>query len=325
MTGQWQPARWMVVLSFLLLVGVGRWHGPFARSPKVVVQEEFVLKANAVLDEDLIVLQGTATLEEGSVVRGHVLAFASQVTIAGTVTGDVVAYQGTIELQKTAVVRGKVSVVDGVLRRAKGARVEQGIAAPITPSAEGEPVSWRSTPVRWAWRAVRSLQTTLAWVLFAALAALLVPRPLQRVGEAYMFHLRESILLGLGVLFVAPLLVLLLVILVLGIPLAAIVFVGVGLAWFFGLLAMGWLVGERVLSALGKENVHPVWVAALGMLILHTALNLLRLVSLFHVLLWLAMGIVAVGAVFYTRFGTSLPASLRDWWQDVLTALGAHE
>ena len=42
-------------------------------------------------------------------------------------------------------------------------------------------------------------------------------------------------------------------------------------------------------------------------------------------LVGLAMGIVAVGAVFYTRFGTSLPASLRDWWQDVLTALGAHE
>jgi len=315
-----QPSRLMFALGLVLIVGLWRMGLPFGPA-KVVLHDTFVLKRNAVLDEDLIVLQGSATLEEGSVVRGNVLAFDSQVTIAGTVTGDVVVYQGRVVLQKTAVVRGKVSVLAGTFAREEGAQVEKGIEYPLEPN-HAEVASWR--PLSWFERMVRGLQTTLGWVLFAALAALLVPRPLQRVGEAYMFHLKESILLGLVVLLVAPLLALLLVILVLGIPLALVLFVLIGVAWFFGVLALGWLIGERVLQTLGKE-VHPAWEAALGTLILHTLLNLLRLVPFFHGSLWMAMGIAAVGAVFYTRFGTALPSSLQDWWQDLLGTLGARD
>ncbi len=103
-------------------------------------------------------------------------------------------------------------------------------------------------------------------------------------------------------LLVALPLTLLLVVLIVTIPAAVLVPIALAAAWTLGWIALGWFFGEKILDALkAQESLRvPVIAVAVGTLLL----ALLSAVPLIGGLFGLVVGLVGLGAVVLTRFGT---------------------
>ena len=83
---------------------------------QVIFNQSFTLASGDVLDGDLIVLFGSATIEAGAQVNGSLIATKSTILIDGEVNGEVSVSFGELALGPTAHVSGGVSVVDAPLR-----------------------------------------------------------------------------------------------------------------------------------------------------------------------------------------------------------------
>jgi cytoskeletal protein CcmA (bactofilin family) len=202
-------------------------------------------------------------------VEGSVTALGGDVKINGKVSGNVMAF-GDIELGPEADVDGDVTTVGGEVERASGARVggrvsEARIGSGSSPGNwiqqigrwDGAPGRWDSTP-RWEdWASLFWSLTKLAFLLVvASLAAIIMPRSLDRVAAESVDHLWKSLLMGLAVaLLVFPGLVILAVLLVLtiiGIPLVLlfpflVLFLLLAALFGYGAVAMsaGQWLGQR--------------------------------------------------------------------------------
>lgn len=147
-----------------------------------------------------------------------------------------------------------------------------------------------------------SILTALALAALGALVVVFLPSQARRVSETAQKSALPSLGVGcLTVLVSLPLFVLLLV-LVITIPAAILLPFAVTLAWLFGWIALGWLIGDKVLLAVqARESLRaPMVAVALGVLIL----ALLGAVPVIGWLVGLGVGLIGLGAVILTGFGT---------------------
>jgi len=142
------------------------------------------------------------------------------------------------------------------------------------------------------------------WAALAVLVILFLPEQTERVSRAAVQQPLLTGGLGLLTAAVLPPLLLLLFISVCLIPVALVLLIVAGLAWAFGLIALGYEVGKR-LTALAKQEWAPAVSAGLGTLLLMFVLNASgSLLSCIGLILPFLVGVVGFGAVILTRFGT---------------------
>ena len=148
-------------------------------------------------------------------VTGDVHAAGGRLTIDGVVGGEVVAGVGDVELGPHARIGGALRHRGGLLRRDPAAQVSGGVQTwpgwwgdRIPEAAAREPPS---PAAGWGW--------TAALVLLAAAWLALLPGFLARVSRALRDHPGWSLGIGLAWLLGAPLVLVLLLLTVVGIPL----------------------------------------------------------------------------------------------------------
>ena len=147
-------------------------------------------------------------------VTGDVHAAGGHLTIDGVVGGDVVAGAGDVELGPHARIAGALRHRGGLLRRDPAAQVSGGVHAwpegwgDHSPTPATEP---RGPAAGWGW--------TVALVVLAAAWLALVPGFQSRVSRALHDHPIWSVGIGLAGLVCVPLLLVLLLLTVVGIPL----------------------------------------------------------------------------------------------------------
>jgi hypothetical protein len=278
-------------------------------SGKVVFGGDFVLKEGERLDGDLAVFGGDVTLEPDSVVNGDLLVMGGSVTAAGEINGDVVIFGGNAGLEATAVVDGDVITLGGNISEAEGATVRgktsQGFSFGFVPRVRMP----RPPTVWWPWqsganpvlglflRGLKALGTALVLALLALLVVSLWPKPTGLVANTVWRSPAASFGVGLLTLLVVAGLVVLLII---TICLSPLLVLATAVAWLFGWIALGWLVGRRLLAALKAKNVASVWEAGIGVFLI----TLLGAVPCIGWLVWLVGGAFGLGAVVLTRFGS---------------------
>jgi len=232
-------------------------------STSTTIGKDVVLGPGERMDDDLVVLGGSARLREGSVVLGNLTAVGSETVIEGRVSGDVVALGGSTRLAATAVIDGDL-VVFGTVRREHGAVVRGNVIeggdaflsmsslslpAIATPAAPAE--QHRATSMDRAVRTLREIGRRVGLfvlvVLAAALIAALLPDPLSRTAEVMRTSWALSLGMGLLTLVLAALLGVISAVLILicvGIPLAlflaSVLLIGSILGW----VAAGRLIGQ---------------------------------------------------------------------------------
>lgn len=307
----------LLVVVTMLAVAVPAFASDGQPPGQVIFGQDFTLQSGQTLNGDLVVFGGDIRIEAASEVDDSVVAWGGDVEIAGTVEGDVVAFGGDVLLRGTARVDGGVMVFGGAVEREEGAQVRgQQVVNP-------QQWSWW----RWGWMtiptyphfpsdglpalmfqvAMRGLGILLRAVVMAGLAGLVVllwPRAAVRVGRNALERPLNAFGMGLLTLIVGILLAVGLIITLCLSPVGAAVAVALVVAVLFGQLAIGIVVGERLMPALTSRAVSSFWTAALGAGLLTLLMDLLDLIPCVGWVGGFLVTCAGLGAVVLTRFGT---------------------
>ncbi len=321
---------WALILALLLTTlalpalavqgGGGGIHlGPYTLASgdsvtgSLMVFGPVTLEEDSHLDGDLTAF-GPVTLKEGATVTGDLVIFGSS-DISGKVEGDVFS-AGAMSLRETAHIEGDVTAVGNISREE-----EATVGGEISPAEGTSGFSWNfpivgpvpltAPAARPVWvqlllDLLRGFAVIVVLGLFALLIAAVWPVQLERTGRVLTEAPLPAGGVGLLVLLAAGFTALLLSATCCLTPFAllgaTIVGVGVALGW----VALGDVLGRRILAGLFKQpQVTPIGSTVLGTLLITT---LAVLVSLFpdclFILLIFPLLALAAGAVTLTRFGT---------------------
>ncbi len=300
----------LVMFCLLLLLSTGAF---FPRetyaAPAVLPQQEFpgggdqctrrgpfiggnlVVASDQVLCSDLISFGGTVAIN--GTVNGNVMVIGGNVIIEGTVNGDVNLYGGVVTLQSGSHVHGDIHLYNARWAREQDAQLDGTLID-------------RSQHLIWPFTSSLSFSfpslSLLIWVGLGLLLTWLLPEHVMLVRTTIQTCAGRSLLVGLLSSILAPALILLLGTLIITIPLAIIVAVGLIAGWALGMVALGLLIGERLLHTSAPLRYARFIQVAVGLLILILAGSL----PLIGWLVGLATGLLGLGAVLLSRFGTRL-------------------
>jgi cytoskeletal protein CcmA (bactofilin family) len=298
--------------------------GPSPDGGRVVFGENFTLESGETFDGDLVVFGGNVTIEEDAELNGNLVVFGGTITSDGDINGDLVIFGGQIELKDHAVVDGDVVTVGGQLNQAAGAEIRgdvvDDIPAPVAPSIPSVPdvpsipdvpsvpdvnipnVSVRFNPF---FEFGRILGVSILMAFLGALGTLFFQDRLSRVSQAVVNQPLMTSSIGL-LAIVALILVAFTIILI---PFALLGLIPLGLAWLFGVVAIGQEIGDRFAKAV-RTDWTPVVTAGVGTFVLTFLLASVQALNDFLPLLvcvtWIlpaAIGLLAIGSVAITRFG----------------------
>jgi hypothetical protein len=267
------------------------------------------------VDGNLVVIGGSVEMREGSRVRGDLVAVGGESVVDGRIEGSLVVVGGTLDLRDNATVLGELVTFSANVSQAEGARVFgeriQGFRWKVPPLTLRD-WSWRPWSFAERWRspdllfsdlfgsAARWVLRTFALMALAVVVMLLLPRQTELVGQTVSQLPLPSTGVGLLTFVVLLFLVPLLVIICIGIPVVLVLAVAFVAAVLLGRVAVGVVVGQRLLSAVNVKPSQPLLQAVVG-------IGLVELLTAVPCLGWLLGWILALaglGAVVLTRFGT---------------------
>jgi hypothetical protein len=233
---------------------------------------------------DLVVFHGSSTV--AGTVNGSLTAFDAPVTIAGRVNGYVVVFNGRVQLVRGANVTGDVvSQNDPIV--AAGATVG-GETRRVQTNADWDGFGWAG---RLAWWLAVSIST-----LVIGLALLwLIGRGATRIVDMGGTRIGPSIGWGLLVFFGLPILAVIALVTVVGIPLGLGVLAALALIYALGYSASAWILGRRIL------RTGTPWVVAF--LLGWGILRVLALIPIVSGLIWFAAVVFGLGALMVTIWG----------------------
>ncbi len=286
-----------------------------------VIGDSYTLKSGDTLDGNLWVLGGNVSLESGSRVNGNIWMAGGNLHVAGEVNGNISAAGGLVEVGSTAVVHGRVAVTGASFDRSEGAVIDGGVTTePNGPFQFSNPngVNIPNIQIRLAplWDAIGFFFRAFLMAALAILVVMFWPKQTGRTAKAVVTQPLITGSLGLVTVFVAPLVVLVMVVTIILIPVSLLGILLLGIMIAFGWIAIGMEVGVRLEQAFKTEWALPV-TAGLGTFLLTLVIDGIgRLVPCVGWLAPSAVGLMGLGAVLLTRFGsqdypTYMPSSGR--------------
>jgi hypothetical protein len=235
-----------------------------------------------------------STLDVAGQVHGTIRAFGSNINIAGTVDGDLNLYGGMATLQPGSQVRGNINLFGGRERLEAGSHLSgvvnnrsQRVSLWLPGLSDGFAFPF--------WPMV-------IWVILGLALTSLLPEHVMFVRTTVASRARRSLLLGLLSFLLAPAVLLVLIALILPIPLAVLIAIGLIAAWALGTIAIGWLVGEYIMRAIAPRHNTRLAQVIVGL----TVLVLVGSLPYIGWLISLGAGLLGLGAVLLSRFGTRL-------------------
>lgn len=251
--------------------------------------------------------------EDVTVDRGvrvnSVTTINGQITVSGRVDGNVIAVGNAVVLTKTAVIDGNVISLGGIVVQAKGSEINGSITE-INSSNISEVITTMLSDEwdGWSWiQAIFSITLFLCTLIIGLILVVLLPAQVVTVAWAIQTHTWKATWWGiLGLILIVPLLVLLAVS-VIGIVLIPLELILVVCAGFMGLIAVARLIGRMVYLLFKKSNQPMIRETFWGLVIIW-------LIGWIPPIGWMIKVFaitIGLGAVIYTRFGTTRHGSAK--------------
>ena len=256
--------------------------------------------------DDLVVLTGRADVREGESIdtvvifdgpatvegtaQGRVVSFNGPVDISGTVEEDVVSFNGTVTVRSGAVIGGDlVTRIEPVVEDGATVRGEIRQAADLFR----EPFPFVGRLLSW-------LAASVSLLILGLLLLLLTPRGADAVAEAWRTAAGPSVGWGLIFLVGLPIVAVLALITLVGIPFGVGLLLGLWLIYTVGYVAGAWLVGRLVL--------RPPRGRVLAFLAGLAILRLLALVPILAGIVGFVAVVLGLGAVVVAAWRAGRPA-----------------
>ncbi len=264
--------------------------------------------------------ENTVTVGSGNVVCGNLTSFWGDVTILGEVRGDVVVIGGNVDIEGR--VEGNVTLYGGRLISHPGAYVDGDIHVCGGQPVQNAPLKLHGSFVGCPSGIVDMLESDagiqfhfwyiVTWVVLGMLLTTLLPEHVMMVRTTVKNKLRRSLALGLLSILLAPAILIVLLALIIPIPLAILVVVGLLAAWALGMVAISWIIGDAILQRIAPHLDTHLMQVCVGLIVL----SLLGSLPYVGWLVNIGVGVLGIGAVFLSRFGTRLysqPKQLLPW------------
>ena len=259
-------------------------HGP-SFGGAVVVDTKQVECGNVIAFGGTVAINGE--------VKGDVIAFSSAVVVAGTVDGNIRLFGGNVILQSGSHVHGDIQLYVASWTRGPNTQLD-GSVSDLTGN-----VNWLFTG-NGGWAV--SFWFLIIWLAVGLGLTTFLPEHVMFVRTTAVSKARRSFVIGLLTIILGPTMLVVLIALVLPIPLAIIVGLGLIVAWMLGTVAIGWYAGDYILSKIApNQNTRPLQVVV--------GLTVLVLAGSLPYIGWfisISTGLLGLGAVFLSRFGTRL-------------------
>lgn len=309
--------RYLTILMLLALLLSVFAPVAYAQGGQTIVGQSITVDDTHPVEGDLMVIGGSVTVTRGGRVEGDLLIWGGNADIAGLVEGDVMVWGGTVTLRASAVVEGDLFIAGGRLDRQPGATVKGEVrhqtalgnlrffglrAFPWSiPFTSPPPERWGdgSRVLSFFFNLFRIGFTAVGAAVIGLLVMILLPEPTQRVRTVAEEQPIASIGVGLLTLIVMPLLMLLLTITICLIPLAVVLGLTLLVAALYGWIALGLLIGERLMELLQVEKPLPLVAVLVGTLLI----SLLTAIPCFGWLIGFLGGSWGLGAVVLSRGG----------------------
>lgn len=261
-----------------------RLHEPYFGS-RVVVE------TNEVACNDLTSFGGTVAID--GILRGKILAFGSNVVVTGTVYGNIYVYGGKITLQSGSHVHGNIYIYGGQSDKDQNSQLDGSI---IDRTGRVDDLLISNGGFSFPFWSI------LTWVALGMLLTSLLPEHVMLVRTTVVHKMRRSFIIGLLSILLAPLVMVVSIALILSIPLAIIVALGLIAAWALGTVAIGWLIGDHILRRVAPDRNKRSLQVVVGL----TVLVLAGSIPYIGWLISMGVGMLGLGAVLLSRFGTRL-------------------
>lgn len=291
------PAKRAIVVVGMVLAGIAAFATSALAQTNVVSDQT---------DDEQIVLSGDLIVPSGQTVSTAV-SFNGDATIDGTVTETLVVFNGRATI--TGTVRQDVVVFNGPVVVVEGATVGGDIISRETPQvADGADVRGEVTGVdaafkdwgdsglvgRFAWWLAYSISTLVLGLLLLAIA----PRLDLAVYDAASRRRGASIGIGAAVFFLTPIVAVILMVTIVGIPLGLFVLLALALLYTVGYVAGAHAIGRHVVRP--PSSRYVAFLAGWGIV------RVLGLVPILGGLVWTLVTILGLGALFVaTRRGSA--------------------
>lgn len=293
---------------------------PQADCAQFVLGQSCTLKSGEKLADGMVLLGGSAVLEEGSIVEGDVVILGGNLMANGRIEGDLNLAGGSVSLGESALVEGDVNSAGGSLHKADGAKIEgkvnENVPTPFVLPGRIQVPNWSTVPSTPAsplaepisaglgliWGAMWWVMRSVLWAIVALLVALMLPERTQRVTVAAVGRPVEAGGMGCLTMIVAPIVIVILVVTICGIPFALLGMLVLAAAWALGTVALGAEVGKRLVG-LTTRDVAPAVTTAIGTFVLTLVTNGIGYITCVGWMVPAVVGAVGIGAALITRFG----------------------
>ena len=268
--------RAVIAAALALLVGAGS--ASAATDHVVITGGTFVPQGQTA--GDVIVVDGAVTIAGHA--TGDVVSVSGPVRVSGRVDGDLVAVSDRAVLGPTARVGGDLRYGDERPVLAGGARVDGEISNE----------NWADAANGWGWVSLLGwwLAVSVSTLIVGALLVFLAPAALDAAERAVRERLGVTVAWGLGIAIGIPLLAVLALVTLVGIPFGIALLLAAVPVLVVAYTTSAWVLGRRVL---GNRSSSP-WAA------LFTGWGILRVLALIPVagaLVGLAATVVGLGAL----------------------------
>lgn len=285
--------------------------------PPIEIESLEKSKKVSTVNRDIVKVGRDIMVEENEKVDGDVVAVGGDVTVKGTVTGDVVAVGGDILVTATGVIEGDASSIGGDIEKETGAEIRGKRFRTFLPKIFFTPPTFFG-----AFQGVALFARILKIVLLLFLGIVvisIVPKNVAKVKDKIRQDFFKSALVGFaGEILIIPVL-LLLIITIIGIPVAILVAPLLILAaLILGYTGISYFIGEKFRESTSPIPESPMMTLVIGILAVESVLLLARVVGIFgHFLfafswiltfigwmIWYVAITVGFGASILTRLGT---------------------
>ena len=204
--------------------------------------DQVILNGRAVVPEgetvgSVTIFNGPARIE--GTVRDSVVVFNGATEISGTVGGDVVSFNGDVLIRSGAEVGGNL-VTSGDPQIEEGATV-RGSQQNVATRFDLEDFGLASRIAWWIGVSVSTLILGMLLLLFA-------PRAAESLERVVRDQLGSSIVWGVALLFLLPIVAIIALITIVGLPLGLALLAGLGLLFMIGYVATTFVVGRLILK-----------------------------------------------------------------------------
>ncbi|MCK4259746.1 MAG: polymer-forming cytoskeletal protein [Halanaerobiales bacterium] len=327
MIGKFKKLRWLhssgyyfvfAMLLMIMFTGMVQADGGiFQMVGNITVTED------KVIDGDVDALAGNITIY--GTVNGNVTALAGNITIYGKVNGDVRNTAGNVYIRNTGEVNGKVTALAGRVFQDEDSKIQGSVVEMIgDESSDSSEISFGnmninirhlrdnvfiSPRVPWYFYMWGGLTGLIGWLALGALLMLFFAGQVNRLGDIIQKRPGYYFLVGLVSYLLVPPLMILLVITIIGIPLALLLIPLIFLSTLYGQLGVARIIGVKVITSLNLKFSTEMSKVLIG-------IASMAIITLIPVLGWVFFFITAcmgLGSVVINRFGFEKKEKKEDY------------